>query len=191
VNKGSYTGRCVDFSKYAASCFNPYLYTGYVRTLVGCGASALALLTGVPPEDIAAHKRGAHYSDAFMVRFLRRHGFHLLQLTQCNVSASRFRIGADHVLLVSQLYQRNIGTWIVMHGDQCYHNFDVYALDRFSFINKPLLSAYLVGHRRWQNHPDHSVTPIPKPKPQKGGITGDDLYRSRRPLQSCPSPTPS
>lgn len=175
MEKGVYTGRRVDFTKFAASCFNPFLFTGYVRSLVGCGASALSLLTGIPPESIAAHKRGAHYSDDFMLRFLRRRQFRVLPLTQCNVSVSASRIGTNHVLLLSQLYRENEGTWIVVYDAQCYHNFDVYALDRFSFINKPVLTAYIVVHPRWQKHNDHTVASTQRPKAKKGGATLSDL----------------
>ena len=33
-----------------------------------------------------------------------------------------------------------------------YHNFQSYALDALSFLNKPILSAYLVVHPKWRRH---------------------------------------
>ncbi len=150
MDKGSYTGRRVDFTKFAASFFNPYLFAGFRRSNLGCGASALALLTGVAPEVIAAKNGSAHYSDRFMVRSLRIHGFSVLRLTLCNVSAAQSNLGREHVILLSQLIRKNEGTWGVVFGGAYYHNFDIYTLETLSFLNKPVLSAYLLIHRMWR-----------------------------------------
>ena len=72
MDKGTYKGRRVVFKRYATSCFNPYLFCDPGSDLRGCGACALALLTGVTPEKIAAKNGGVHYPDAFMIRFLRK-----------------------------------------------------------------------------------------------------------------------
>jgi hypothetical protein len=152
VEKGSYRGRRADFSNYAASFFNPYLFSGTARSVIGCGASALALLTGAAPEGIAKINRRAHYSDGFMVRFLRDRKFSVLQLTLCNLSAATPKIGTSHVLLLSQLFRPNEGTWGVIFNGTYYHNFQSYSLDALSFLNKPILSAYLVVHPKWRAH---------------------------------------
>jgi hypothetical protein len=150
VDKGSYKGRRVDFSNYAASFFNPYIFSGSARSVVGCGAAALALLTGAAPEVIAKKHRGAHYSDGFMVRYLRDRRFSVLQLTLCNLSAATAKIGTAHVLLLSQLFRQNEGTWGVIFNWTYYHNFQSYSLDALSFLNKPILSAYVVVHPKWR-----------------------------------------
>ena len=120
--------------------------------MIGCGACALALLTGAAPEVIAKKNRGAHYSDRFMVRFLRDRRFGVLQLTLCNLSAATPKIGTAHVLLLSQLFRQNEGTWGVIFNWTYYHNFQSYSLDALSFLNKPILSAYLVVHPKWRMH---------------------------------------
>jgi hypothetical protein len=158
VDRGFYTGRRVDFALYAVSCFNPYLFSAPFRARLGCGAGALALLTGVAPERIAAKNGGRHYSDEFMLRFLRQHGFSLLRLTLCNVSAGGSKVGKSHVILVSQLILRNEATWGVIYDGNYYHNFCSYYLDSLSLLNKPILSAYLVMHPRWR-------LPAPDEKP--------------------------
>jgi hypothetical protein len=167
VDRGIYNGRRVDFAKYAASFFNPYLFCGPFRSPVGCGACALALLTGVAPEVITEKNGGEHYSDDFMVRFLRVRGFSVLNLTMCNLSASSSKVGKQHVVLLSQLFQKNEGTWGAIHYDNYYHNFEVYSLEAISFLNKPILSAYLVVHPRWRS--DHLATVGTGPKPKAKG----------------------
>ena len=44
VDKGTYTGRRVDFSRYATPCFNPFLFSAAKHAEAGFGASALGLL---------------------------------------------------------------------------------------------------------------------------------------------------
>ena len=171
MKKSRHTGRRVDFKRYAASCFTPHLFTSPLQRTIGCGATALGLLTGIPPEEIAAKKRGEHYSDNFMLKFLRSHGFRTLELNSSNVSADRSKIGDSHVLLISQFWSSrlNEGTWIVLHNGLCFHNCDVYSLESLSFLKKPLLSVFLVLHPRWQTR-DRKL-PARKPPRHPGKFT--------------------
>ena len=152
MEKGTYTGRRINFGEYAASVFRPHVFFGSMRAQMGCGSTALALLTGVPPETVAAENRSgkSHHSDGFMTTFLRRRGFRVLPLTLCNVSASDSMIGKDNVILLSQLFRENEATWGVIFKGFYYHNFDIYSFEALSSINKPILSAYLVFHRSWR-----------------------------------------
>ncbi len=129
MEKGSYRGRRVDFSKHTTPRFNPYLFAGSFRTRLGCGACALALVTGTPPETIASKKRSSHYSDEFMLRYLRKRGFKVTRLTLCNISTATSSIGSAHVLLISQLFRQNEGTWVILYEGTCYHNFMQYSLE--------------------------------------------------------------
>lgn len=148
MEKGSYRGPRVDYSHYAVSCFVPHLFS--LRSGTGCGPSALGLLTGVAPDQIKRRHNQAHYSDRFMTTFLGQHGFEVLKLNQCIVSRNDSFIGASHVILISQLFSRNEGTWGVIFGGAYFHNFRVYVLDELSMLNKPILSAYLVCDPRFR-----------------------------------------
>ena len=165
----------MDFSRYATSCFNPFLFSAAAHAKSGCGASALGLLTGIPPANFAAKRPDQHYPDEFMLRCLRRHGFQLMRLTQCimsqNTSLNMAGINARHVLLVSQLVRENEGSWLVIFDSLCFHQYDVYSLAALSFINKPLLSAYLVCHRNWQRNSSPPAKPLRKPPATRGGIS--------------------
>lgn len=140
----------MDFSPLAASFFAPHLFCGSLRAGLGCGASALALITGIAPEVISSQNNGAHYSDRFMTRFLRARNFVTLRLTPAMVARARSPLGSDHVLLISQLFRATEGTWGGVFSDFYYHNFNVYELSSLSFLNKPILSAYVVFHRSWR-----------------------------------------
>jgi hypothetical protein len=173
MKKGHNPGRRVDFNRFVSSCFTPNLYTSPLRRKIGCGATALGLLTGIPTEKIATKKRGDHYSDNFMLRFLRRHGFRTLELTSSNVSPDRSKIGDTHVLLLSQYWSSrlNEATWIVLHDQICYHNFDLYSLESLSFLRKPLLSAFLIHHPRWGRPTKKREIPPGKPPSRKPRFT--------------------
>lgn len=137
MDRGKYTGRRVNFSLYATACFKPFLFSAATDALSGCGASALALLTGIPPAQFVPKNGEKHYSDAYMLRCLRHHGFRVLQLTQCNLSHAMGRITGRHVLLLSQLFRKNEATWLVHFNTVCYHNFDAYTLERCPSLTSP------------------------------------------------------
>ncbi len=150
MEKGSYRGPPVDLGPYAVWCFTPHLFSSPHLQKLGCGPAALALLTGIRPQKILQQNHKAHYSDRFMVTFLRRHGFDVLRLTQCLVSQNGSGITERHVVLLSQLFTRNEGTWGIAFGGIYYHNFRSYALDELSLLNKPVLSAYLICDRKFR-----------------------------------------
>jgi hypothetical protein len=184
MRKGTYTGRRVDFSNYTVSFFNPYLFTGELRSRLGCGPAALALLTGLPPEVVAAKNGGQHTSDAFVLRFLRARGYSMLPLTQCNVSNSDQSIGANHVVLLSQLFRKNESTWGIIFGDHYYHNFVEYDVSSLSLLNKPILTAYLVMHWRWRLLPVTADDAKPKAKLKHSTLTLTELRRTRPPSKN-------
>ena len=178
MEKGTYTGRRVDFGRHATDVFNPFLFSSDIRGSRGCGATALALLTGVPPDRIAQQNHyQSHFADEFMVRFLRRRGFAVVPLTQCSVSASESQLGTSHVLLLSQLFTQNEATWGVIFGGTYFHNFDYYTLDSLSFLNKPVLSAYVISSPRWRLDQSPRPKPALPPKAKLGKMTLRDLMK--------------
>jgi hypothetical protein len=81
------------------------------------------------------------------------------------VAGAKTKIGPDYVLLVSQLIRPAEGTWGVVFEDFYYHNFESYALSALAFLNKPLLSVYIVFHPKWQiNYVTHKLKPKPRAK---------------------------
>jgi hypothetical protein len=148
--KLKYKGRRADFDPFAASVFAPHIFTGRERARVGCGAVTLACLTGIPPERIAAKNRGPHYSDRFMLRFLKRRGFRVMKLSPIRMTSARNKVRSEHVILVSQLLYDYTATWGVIFDSLFFHNFKSYDLSTLALLNKPIISAYLVVHPSWQ-----------------------------------------
>lgn len=182
MDKGSYRGRRVNFASYAVSYFNPYLFSDPVRAQMGCGACALALITGSLPEFISKNGK-SHFSDAFMVRFLRKKGYSVLRLTLCNLSVGGSKIGRQHVILLSQLLMKNEGTWGVIYDGLYYHNSASYALNALSFLNRPILSAYLVSHPRWGFRPrlrDDDSPRVKRDDERKDRLTFSHIFSRTR-----------
>lgn len=179
MEKGAYKGHHVDFRKYMVSCFNPYLFTDQLLWLTGCGATALALITGVSPAKILELNGHKHYPDKFMTGFLRQRQYDLLPLTQCLLSETSSQIGPSHVVLLSQLILRNEATWGVIFDGIYYHNFQGYQIDGLSFLNKPVLTAYSVWHPRWCPMRSTKAAPSRKPKLKPAGYTLKDLRLAR------------
>jgi hypothetical protein len=171
VEKGSYSGRRLNFDSFAASCFRPYLFGDEVRTRYGCGACALSLLTGAPPEEVSVKNNSPHYPDRFMVRFLRDHGFEVQRLTQCNVANGLSKIEKQHVILLSQMFRKREATWGIIFSGLYFHNFQVYFLETLSLIRKPIVTAYLVGHPTWRNCSLHWEDKPPKHKTALSGLS--------------------
>ena len=48
------------------------------------------------------------------------------------------------------MFAKNEATWGVIFQGMFYHGFRSYKLDSISFLNKPVLSAYVVVHSRWR-----------------------------------------
>ena len=155
---GFYRRSPLNFEPYRASLFqlqNKGWVTGY-----GCGANALASLTGEHPSDIADSCQGrhGHFPDKKMLSFLRRKGYKVIPVTQCLVSLNGEvnNVKANHVLLISQLLKKNEGSWVIVHGGNLTHNFDTVPLNALEFINRPILSAYIIFHPSW-NKKDKKV----------------------------------
>lgn len=142
-----------DYSGHQAYVFTPHLFEPTVYGRAGCGATALGLLSGINPNTIRDQNRGrTHYSDRFMVQFLRKHKFTVQPVTHRGITSHKdnvYPIGRRHVVLTSQRFHRNEASWLVMHRNIIYHNFEIGGGDMLDLINKPTLSVYCVFHPNW------------------------------------------
>lgn len=147
MTRGYYTNKRVDWDSFETDKFVPHLFTGGQYS---CGSATLALLTGICNDAFNDRK---HWSDKYMVNFLRDRGFRIQKLTMCNLTAVRGELNSGincrHVIMASQLVGPNIASWSIMHNRLWYHNFDVCAFRGFSVINNPILTAYLLWHPTW------------------------------------------
>ena len=152
--KGRYKKVITDFNQYAVEWFAPTIFKKDMYAC-GCGRTALATIIGLNPElvpdGVGKHR---HFSDKFMVGYLRRAGYKVIPCTQCDMTQRADvimnEITDDHVVLISQLMVKNEASWSVTYGGLAYHNFYITRLHGLDFLNKPLLSAYVVFHPKWR-----------------------------------------
>lgn len=137
-----------DFDAFIPAKFVPHIFNcGSGR---GCGATALALLTGVPPRRIEAPRDG-DWSVGRMRGFLAAHGFRLARITSKNVISEypSLPVRREHVVLASMRMTKAEATWVVMHNDSIYHNFEISESSAREFLNHPIVDAFMVTHPRW------------------------------------------
>lgn len=182
MEKGSYRGRHVKLLDYVSPRFFAALYTGYGKNYP-CGASALAIITGYNPNTIPKYHPSKHFSDDIMIRYMRQRAYKVIRLTQCLVSRGDNPVRLDHVLLISQLIRRNEATWCVCYGDACWHGFANYTVDAFTYLDKPILSAYVIWHTKYQVIDMGRSIPPPPNKVANNALTwgklrGIDIVKS-------------
>lgn len=156
METGVYRKKMFDWEAFRVRRFIPHLYDQTGLTPQGCGATALSLLSGVNPEDIrnTNFKNINHWKDSFMVKFLKDRNFKVKPLTVCDVSARSGLFISDfikdsHVILTSQLLGKNTASWAVIHDGLWYHNYSIMSLTTMDLINCPILTSYVIFHKKW------------------------------------------
>ena len=149
---GKYSRKKIDARKFEVHKFVPFLFDTGTYGSTACGSSALALLTGHNPLLVSREtKFKNHCSDQTIINYLKKYGFHILELTQSNVSNNtsdflRDQIKPYHVVLLSQLVKKAEATWCVLYNNLLYHNFEIIKINYLEFINRPINTAYLINH---------------------------------------------
>lgn len=170
METGFYKKHKIRWSEFEADLFIPHLFNlGNQSPAFGCGANTLALLTGVAPSYIRNTNRQNrhHWKDSFMIKFLKENGFKVRHITKCDVSNTDPNTGYSsafvndrHVLMLSQLMNKNVASWSIAHNQLWYHNFQTCSFSPTSLLNQPTLNSYLIIHPKWrsENWSDKSKT---------------------------------
>lgn len=146
MKEGRYVSRLTDYNTYRSSFFVPY--QGVATHC--CGWDAFRTIAWDSPP----RKFGNLTMDNQMVGALKSSGITVIPLSVCSVTN---RISLDnlitekHVVLISQMFKRNEGSWCVLYDGKIYHNCEdeTEFFHPLEFINRPILSAYLVWDRKW------------------------------------------
>ena len=153
--KGRYKRRTESFDSLRSPLFQAG--TSELAYGGGCGAYALAMLTHAPTcEFRVQNKRRSHYSDRFMVKTLRERGYTVRPLKWKELNSDAYigsPIDERHVILYSQIMCKREASWMILHDNRSYHNFDVRTPMLHSFFAKPVLTAYVVFHPSWREQP--------------------------------------
>lgn len=138
------------FSKLGMSRFPMTIWDSLTYGRFGCGATALALITGSNPRDI--NVRNAHYSDNFMVKFLRKNKFSVYEVNKANLSNKKtwsYSLQSNHLILFSSLILKKEASWFVLFNDILFHNFEIRKMTYQDTINFPIDSMYVIYNKKW------------------------------------------
>jgi hypothetical protein len=153
MKNGKYKENSTNFNLYKASYFRPYLFYSGIFETIGCGPATLSLLTGEHPVAAAASLKDKHTSDEQLLKRLADFGIHNYPITKCEMTDSATtvvnKITSQHVVLISQLYIRNVASWGVLYDEILYHNFRPCAWTSMDLLNRPVLSAYVLWKPEW------------------------------------------
>lgn len=152
MGKGSHSK--VDFAAFRADKFVAHFFGGIMRCVNGCGSTVLSLLSGVNPLAFPERK---DWNRKYVISFLKERGFKIAQLTAKNVTNVKevtYPIGPHHVILARIKYIKNEASWVVIHNNKLYHNFEISDFRSYEFVNHPVLSMYLIKHPSWDTSKD-------------------------------------
>lgn len=152
---GSYKSKQIDFTSFHCTKFVPHLYDPSLYN-VGCGASALSLITGIPPFDaLKLLKNKVDVQDKAIIKLLKTCNFKVARINKSavtNFSYLASPIKPYHVILISCLLFKGEASWFVLWQNIMYHNFEPKNLSKLEFLNSPIVSCYLITHSSWKNN---------------------------------------
>lgn len=155
MKHGNYGPGNTDFKKLQVSKFPLTLWDGVAYGHCGCGATALALITGKNPlkiaEKVKISKSGKRsFSDRFMINFLRKNNFSVFEVNKANISNRNewsHSILDNNLVLVSLLTQKKEGSWFVLYNNFLFHNFQISKANYLDFLNFPIESMFVLSKR--------------------------------------------
>ncbi len=159
---GNYEQDPINFQKYEASTFRPYLITKRETPIfsgMGCGLAAIFTLTGLSPTYLIKKciKNGIDFfkgtSAEELISLLRDEGYTALPITLRDVCPRKRyieeKINDKHVLLTAQWVARSELSWFVVWDNIEIHTFGLRAACRRGFVNNPIDQCILVHHPSW------------------------------------------
>lgn len=151
MRRGSANKKAMSFAAMRVAKFVPHIFTGGIATSFGCGATALALLTGIHPAFIPRPRKG-DWTERIVTKYLKDKDFRVLRMTLNNITPKNellHPVGRTHVSLLRLKFMKNEASWIVVHNSMVFHNFEITELEAYEFINHPILAGFLLWHEDW------------------------------------------
>lgn len=123
---------------------------------VQCGGYALHAITKIPYKDLKHLGKDGHWSTRLMLSFLRKKNYKVIPITIGNtVDAHDYdgpikpELSNMHVILLEQRSYRYSNTWSVLFNGIRYHSGEVLEVNGTTFLNYPIVAAYLIYHPKW------------------------------------------
>ncbi len=161
IADGDYNDKPIQFAELSTSRFPINLFDSLTYGRSGCGATALAALTGISPIRIMTMVPSGNYTEEFMTRFLRLAGLRVNKLTKAGLTGLQpealiKNLNETHVVLFRQLMRKQEASWLITWGGIVWHNFEATTASFYNLLNFPLLSALVISNPSWKR-----ATPLP------------------------------
>lgn len=153
MRHGNYGPGNTNFKKLQVSKFPVTLWDSVIYGHCGCGATALALITGDNPTKIAAKNGRRHYSDRFMVDYLRKKGISVYEVNRANLSQSKewkHQLSDNNVILYSANTAKGEQSWFLTFNSYIYHNFIISKASYLDLLNFPIDSCHVLCKNNWK-----------------------------------------
>lgn len=159
MEKGIYEAEPTDFSDFETIRFIPHMYDPSLYGLLGCGPTALSLISGINPVDLQflIDDQGAT-SEEKVEEFLKKNNFNFCKLTLGKLTNSSIEnnvvsnvIHPFHVLLLIQMYQKNMASYTVVWNNLIWHNYQVQPFTALELVNRPVIGGWIICHDNWKN----------------------------------------
>lgn len=156
---GKYSKKKIDFSKFECQKFPLTLFDPAIFGLAGCGYNLLASIVGKEsPFDIRKlnkSKNKESCEDKFILWYLRKHGFKVLPLTKCNLTNTKSVyldgvVKPYNVFISSNLVRKNEASWFINYQHYMLHNQEILPVKSLDFLNFPIMSAFLIWHKKYK-----------------------------------------
>ena len=144
----------MDFLSLESLQFSPHLFDRDIYSGCGCGFNALATLTGIHPLAIRRqykkkkikHFHPDHCDLNFALDYLAK-WFIVEEVKQSDLtheSVIKNNLTERHILLMIQSWISTEETYTISYGKIVIHNYHVYDLQPFEFLNRPPSKIFIV-----------------------------------------------
>lgn len=136
--------------------FNPFLWDKNIYN-TGCGSTLLGMLAGKSPLEIAMkNKYKEDYSFHFILSYLKKHNFKILEITLDKLSRGKTEYTAfgeklnDRCVILSCLHlTKKQASYVVCHGGILYHNLEMTKLNPLDFLNWKPIRSFVIWKKSW------------------------------------------
>lgn len=152
MKHGNYGPGNTNFKKLQVSKFPVTLWDNVAYGHCGCGATALGLITGVSPSKIAEKNGRRHYSDRFMVDYLRKKGVSVYEVNRANLTRSKqweHQLSDNNVVLYSAHTAKGEQSWFLTFNSYIYHNFIISKASHLDLLSFPIDSMFILFSKKW------------------------------------------
>ena len=138
----------INYSQYKVRKFTPTLYSESYAAF-GCGANLLATILNRHPFSFRSPDKinPDNWPDYYIVGQLKKNGWKVIKLNTLEVSNVDYiedNITKNHIVIMSQHYNKRDASWAICHNNLYIHNFAITRLDNYEFLNRPIITSFLI-----------------------------------------------